>query len=226
MTESFDTRRTALIAVDFQDECASSQGAWPIHNGSEVLANAKAVLAGARARRIPIILTKHVLEPNGSDSFRLEPSRRSGRPLHSVRGATKSSFCKQVTPRRGDIIIEKQRWTGFYCTKMDLVLRRLDVDHLIMMGIWTEACFETTVWDALWRDYRITIVKDACSSATDVMHMTGILDLANWLYGGSIIQTKELVKAFRGRPYKSWSFKEPSRFLYRLDNIQQLYDSI
>ena len=47
-------------------------------------------------------------------------------------------------------------------------LRR--ISHLIMMGVWTEACFETTVWDALWRDYRITIVKDACTSATRAMH--------------------------------------------------------
>jgi len=221
-----EAKRTVVVAVDFQPECASGDGAWPIHNGAEVLKNAASVLAAARRAGLPIVYTKHVLDPGGLDSFRYEPRSESGRPLHSVRGDRKGEICDEVAPMSNDIIVEKQRWSGFYGTKMDLVLRRLDTTHLIMMGIWTESCFETTVWDALWRDYKITIVKDACSSATELMHMTAILDMANWLYGGMIVSAAEVVKAIGGRPYKAWHFKSPSQFKYTLTNIDELYGSI
>lgn len=226
MDGAIDPKRTAVIAVDFQPECASGDGAWPIHNGPEVLRNAAVVLAAARRAGLPIIYTKHALDPAGIDSFRYEPRAQGGRPLHSVKGDPKGEICAEVAPAADDIIVEKQRWTGFYGTKMDLVLRRLDIAHLIMMGIWTESCFETTVWDALWRDYRITVVKDACSSATELMHMTAILDMANWLYGGTIVMAAEAVKAIEGRPHKAWRFETPSYFKYTLANIVELYRSI
>jgi nicotinamidase-related amidase len=137
-----------------------------------------------------------------------------------------TEFCQEVCPTPEDIVVEKQRWTGFYCTQLDLVLNRLDVNHLIMMGVWTEACFETTVWDALWRDYRITIVKDACTSASSAMHMTAILDMANWLCGGTILAASELEKALKGQAYRVWTYTKPAEFIYEVETIRQLYDSL
>jgi nicotinamidase-related amidase len=131
-----------------------------------------------------------------------------------------------LAPQEQDIIVRKQRWSGFFATNLELILRRAGVDHLIMIGVWSEACSETTVWDAIWRDFRITIVKDACGTATDLMHMTAILDLANWLYGGSIIKSSELAKALKGAPHHAWHFEKPASFAYSLENVRSLYESI
>lgn len=226
MTEKFDTERTAVIAVDLQYECITGNGAWPICNPEQVLTKARKVIEAARHRRIPIIYTKHWLDPRGIDAMRHEPTDDRGRPLHSVAGDPMAEICEEVAPGPEDIVVHKQRWTGFYGTEMDVVLNRLDVAHLIMFGVWTEACFETTVWDALWRDNRITLVKDACGSATPLMHMTAILDLANWLYGGTVITADELVKAFGGEPYRAWRFSVPNSFAYTLENVQALYESL
>ncbi len=221
----FNLQRSAVIAVDFQKECIEPEGAWPIYNKQDVLTNSAGVLAACRAAGLPIIYTQHWLDPRGIDALRYEPLH-NGRPTHSVAGDPMAELHEAVAPQPNDIVVKKQRWTAFYGTNLDIILNRMDVDHLIMFGIWSEACFETTVWDAIWRDYRITIVKDACGTATELMHMTAILDLANWLYGGEIVRAGELEKALRGAPYRSWHFVSANAFPYTLETVRDMYDSI
>ena len=224
--ETFDIERTAVVAVDFQIECIEPEGAWPIFNRDDLLANGALALRACRAVGLPIIYTQHWLDPRGVDTLRFEPVHQGGRPTHSVAGDARAAIHDGLAPCDDDILIRKQRWTGFFGTNLDLVLRKMDATHLIMMGVWTEACFETTVWDALWRDYRITIVKDACGTATSLMHMTSILDLANWLYGGRIIRAAELAKALAGRAYECWTFDRPNTFPYTIETVEAMYHSI
>lgn len=218
-------QRTAVVAVDLQPDCIEDDGAWPIFNRETLLANSSLALDVCRAAGLPIIYTQHWLDPRGHDAIRREP-RENGRPLHSVAGTPGADIHPIVAPTATDIIVRKQRFSAFYGTNLDLLLGNLEVDHLIMFGVWTEACFETSVWDAIWRDYRITIVKDACGTATELMHMTAILDLANWLYGGSIITAAELGKALAGTSHRAWTFERPSAFTYTLSNVEALYHSI
>lgn len=217
--------RTAVVAVDLQKECIEAEGAWPIYNKDQLLANAAMVLASCRRAGLPIVYTQHWLDPRGVDALRYEPLR-NGRPTHSVAGDPMAEIHEAVAPGPDDIIVRKQRWSGFYATNLDLILNRRGIEHLIMLGIWSEACFETTVWDAIWRDYRITIVKDACGTATELMHMTAILDLANWLYGGTIITAAELAKSLAGEPYRAWRFEKPSAFCYTLESVRSMYEAI
>jgi nicotinamidase-related amidase len=220
-----ETSRTAVIAVDFQKECIDAEGAWPIYNKETLLANAAAALAACRQAGLPIIYTQHWLDPRGHDALRHEP-RRNGRPTHSVAGDPMADIHPALAPAPDDILIRKQRWTAFYGTNLELTLNQMGIENLIMLGVWTEACFETSVWDGIWRDYRITIVKDACGTATELMHMTSILDLANWLYGGSIIRAEELTKALSKKPYRAWTFETPFSFPYTLETVRAMYDSI
>jgi nicotinamidase-related amidase len=217
--------RTAAIAVDFQKECLDPRGKWPVHDGAQVLANAAAVIGACRAAGVPVVYTQQWLDPSGSDSPRHE-RLPSGRQVRSVAGTPMAEICAEVAPRPGEPVVRKQRWSAFYGSNLDVVLDRLDVEHLIMFGVWTEACFETTVWDAQWRDYRISIVKDACGTATRLMHMTAILDLANWLYGGSVFTAAEMAKALRGEPHRAWRFENAGALCYTAETVEALYESL
>lgn len=224
MGQYIQTERTAVIAIDLQAENLTD-GAWPVENYHKVLRNARIALTACRSKGIPIIYTRHWVDPRGIDARLYQPLGTDGRPLSSVAGSPKAEICREVAPHPEDIVIDKQRFSVFFGTKLDILLRRMDANHLIMFGVWTEACLETSVWDALWRDYRITLVKDACGSGTDTIHKTAILDLANSLNGGSIIDAEELSKALSGRAYRSWCFRKPYSFPYRLDTIDLLYNS-
>lgn len=222
---TFDIARTAVVAVDLQEDCINPAGAWPIHDGVQLVKRAAIALDACRAARLPIIYTQHWLDPRGTDAL-LNEHLENGRPTHGVAGDANAGIHPHLAPAPEDILVRKQRWSGFYQTNLDLLLRRMDVNHLIMFGVWSEACFETTVWDAIARDYRITIVKDACGTATELMHMTAMLDLANWLYAGSIIDATELAKALRREPHDIWNFERPAAFAYTLENIRELYQTI
>ena len=222
----FDVSRTAVVAVDLQKECVAKNGAWPIHNAQQVLTNAQKVIAASRDAGLPIIYTKQWLDPHGADAQRYEKLGVDNRPFRSVAGSPMAEICDEVAPRESDPIVHKQRWSAFFNSNLELILNKRDIRHLIMFGVWTEACFETTVWDAIWRDYRISIVKDACGTASPLMHMTAILDLANWLYGGMVFSSDELVKAIRKEPFHAWKFEEACSFVYTLDNVEQLYRSL
>jgi nicotinamidase-related amidase len=223
---AFETERTAVVAVDLQYECIEAEGAWPIFNKAELVANARIALEACRAARLPIVYTRHALDPRGIDALRYVPLRRDGRRTHRVAGDPTGAIHRDLAPRAEDIVVTKQRWTGFFGTNLELVLRKMDAAHLVMLGVWTEACFETTVWDALRRDFRITIVKDACSTATSLTHMTAILDLANWLYGGRIIRARELAKALAGEQFVAWEFAKPNAYPYTLETVEGMYASI
>lgn len=225
MTGPDARERTAVIAVDLQKDCIDADGAWPIYNKDALLENSATALAACRKAGLPIIYTQHWLDPRGFDALRHEPLR-NGRPTHSVAGDPMADIHEAVAPAPDDIMVRKQRFSAFHATNLDLILNRMEARHLIMFGVWSEACFETTVWDAIWRDYRITIVKDACGTATELMHMTAILDLANWLYGGSIVTAAELAKQLSGEPHRAWTFEEPSAFKYTLENVRDLYDAL
>ncbi|RWI86572.1 MAG: cysteine hydrolase [Mesorhizobium sp.] len=225
MSDWFRVERSAVLAVDLQGENLP-EGACTVENYQDVLSKARDVLAACRRTGFPIIYTRHWLDPRGIDTQRYESLDELGRPLNSVAGSPGAEISPEVAPKDGDIVIDKQRFTAFYGTKLDLILNRLDIEHLIIFGVWTEACLETTVWDALWRDFRITLVKDACGSATETMHKTAMLDMANWLRGGMIIGAEELVKALDGKDYRTWRFEKPFSMPYRTETIDSLYESL
>ncbi|MER8401420.1 isochorismatase family cysteine hydrolase [Mesorhizobium sp. M1348] len=218
-------KRTAVIAVDLQNDCIEPEGASPIYNRDELIREAKTALDACRAAGLPIIYTQHWLDPRGVDALDID-LQSDGRPKNGVADTPAAEIHINLKPEAQDLLVRKQRFSAFYNTNLELLLRRLDVDHLIMFGIWTEACFETTVWDAIWRDYRITIVKDACGTLTELMHMTAILDLANWLHAGSVVTADNLKNALEGAPHEAWRFERPSAFAYTLENVRSLYNSL
>ena len=225
MTEEFDTKRTAVIVVDLQQE-NMARGYWPVHDYPGVLARAGTAIQACRGAGLPIIYTRHWMHPFGWDAMAHEEVATDGRPMQSVAGTPAAEISPEVAPGSGELIIDKQRFTAFYGTKLDLVLRRMDIRHLIIFGVWTEACLETTVYDAVWRDFRVTLVHDACGSSTDTVHKAAVLNMGNWLYGGTIIRAGELARALAGKTYQAWKFRGPNRLAYTLDTLESLYASL
>lgn len=222
---AIDFSRTALIAVDLQNENLA-EGMWPVDGYDAVVANARRVISAARSKGLPIIYTRHWLDPRGQDVQRFEPVTAKGRPVHSIAGSQGAEITKDVAPRRGDVVIDKQRFTAFYGTKLDVILQRHAIEQIILLGVWTEACLETTFWDALWRDLRILLVKDACGSSTPAMHRTAILDMANWNFGGHVFRAAELVRALKDRPFASTPFERSNAYAYELSTIDSLYEAL
>ncbi len=225
MSIYFEPENACVLVIDLQKAIFPGE-VWAVEDYDQVLENAQISIESCREAGIPVIYAVYQLEPTGVDKIKHEPVDNNGRPLHSVKGDEDAEICDKVKPEEDDIVFTKQKFTAWYGSRLETILNNLGVNHIIILGVWTEACLETTVWDAIWKDYRVTLVKDACGSGTNDIHKVAVLDMANWLYGGSVIKANDLARALQGYDYHAWHFTKPAEFLYTLNTVDELYESI
>ncbi|HEY2643447.1 MAG TPA: isochorismatase family cysteine hydrolase [Galbitalea sp.] len=182
--------RTALIMVDVQNMYLQQESrdrfGWPaIYRMDETVAECAALIAEARKQGIPVIYTRAVARADGADAM---PSTRA---LREAVGADSnpldddttwsSEIMDAVAPAPGDIVLEKLRWDAFYGTELDSILRNLDVNRLIIAGLQTNVCVDTTARTALMKNFEVAVPDDAVSTDGKHLHFNG-LDALRVLY--------------------------------------------
>jgi len=181
---TIEPRSCAVIVVDMQNDFGSTGGMFDlaginITGIQAAVAPTERVVAAARAAGIRVIYLKMAFRPDLSDlgaadsvnrtrHMRLNvgksvraPDGRASRIL--IRDTWNSDIVSELTPEAGDIVIYKTRFSGFYKTDLDETLKRLGVKHLIVTGCTTSICVESTVRDAMFRDYLPVLLADCMS---------------------------------------------------------------
>jgi len=182
---SFDVASTAVIVVDMQNDFGSKGGMFD-RSGIDISGIQKTIIPianvinAARKNGIEIIYLKMGFKPDLSDlgreeyHKRLKPLRKinAGDPFTSptgsqgrllVRDTWNTDIISQLQPQPEDIVIYKTRFSGFYQTTLDSVLKRMEKKYLIFTGSTTSICIESTVRDAAFRDY-VPIVLEDCTA--------------------------------------------------------------
>ncbi|MGM0401833.1 MAG: isochorismatase family protein, partial [Chloroflexota bacterium] len=75
-------------------------------------------------------------------------------------------------------VVDKHRYSAFYGTDLQTVLRCLEVEDVVIAGVMTNLCCESTARDAYYRDYRVFFPADATGTVTERMHLASLLNLA------------------------------------------------
>ena len=176
-----DTARTAVIVVDMQNDFCSQGGMFD-RAGVDISAVRKAVgpackvLSAARRAGIKIVYLKMGYRPDLSDlgdndspnrvrhlrfgvgQECLAPDGRRGRFL--IRDTWNTEVIKELRPEPGDMVLYKHRFSGFYQTELDDILHRLGIKYLIFTGCTTSICVDSTIRDAMFRDYHCVLLAD------------------------------------------------------------------
>jgi len=217
--------RTAILAVDLQNEYRPD-AIWPILRYDAILANTAAAMAAARRAKVSVIHVQAWVEEAARANYaRLNEGLPDG--LRSaVAGSPGADICAEVAPVSGDIVVRKRWVSAFHDTRLDDDLRERGIENLIVTGVWTDSCVRGSVFDAVYRGYRVFLIKDACGSGTEMMHRVAILDMANRLYGGGVLITAEAVKALSGGAYRAWRCTQPIEFRYDAENYNRLYNAL
>lgn len=217
--------RTAVVSIDLQNEYRDG-GTYPVVGYDEVLANAAALMRAARRAGVPVIHAQAwVGEEDRSAYVRLEECL-ADEARSAVAGSHGAEICEEVAPLAGEIVVRKKWPSVFQGTDLHEVLMRRGVEELVVAGVVTDSCVQGSVYDAVYRGYRVWLVKDACGSMSRMMHRTATLDIANRLYGGGVITTAEAAKAFAGIPHRAWRCTRPVEFLYEADTLDRLYEAL
>ncbi len=136
----------ALMIIDVQKGMFTTNP--PIYKGETLLKNIKRAMEYAKEKEIPIIFVHH----NGPE----------GSPLE--KGTAGWNIHERISPEEGSIIIEKKTPDSFYQTDLQKRLSDLNIDHLIITGIQTEACVDTICRRSCSLDYKVTLLTDAHST--------------------------------------------------------------
>ncbi len=151
---SIEIPKTAVIVVDMQNDFGTKDGMFDragldISMIQSTVGPTARVLASARQRGLKIIYLKMGFRPDLSDLGDFDSPNRTRHLLFGV-GQKLSA----------PIIMYKHRFSGFFETELDDVLRRLGVKYLIVTGCTTSVCVESTVRDAMFRDYSCVLLAD------------------------------------------------------------------
>jgi gluconolactonase len=177
MAARFDPKKSALIIQDLQNDVIMPGGAFTASDGpgpaehaksQNVVANAKALAAAARAARMPVIHVWYIVEPGA-------PGLKLNAPLFQaiketkgvVRGTWGAAPVKGLEARRGDFVVEKSRMNAFYSTNLDNLLRGLGTESVVITGAWTNFSIEHTARHAADAGYDALVVTDATSTIND-----------------------------------------------------------
>lgn len=155
--------RAALVIVDMQN-CfvADSPIAAPL--GAQVAQRLNRLAAACRQAGIAVIWTRHVVRPDGSNTGLL------GEMIPPVAGgiinedAPTAALHSLMDVRPGDVIVGKPRFGSFHGTDLELILRSRGIDTIILGGINTNVCVDTTAREAAVREFRVLFLRDGTAN--------------------------------------------------------------
>jgi biuret amidohydrolase len=185
---SVDLRRTALIIIDMQRDFLEPGGfGETLGNDVSLLKAAvgpcRAVLAAARRNGMLVIHTREGHRADLSDAPRAKverglPSLRIGAPGPMgrilIRGEPGHDIIPELYPSGDEPVIDKPGKGAFYQTDLDLMLTNRGIENLLVCGVTTEVCVNTTVREANDRGYRCIVLADCCASYFPEFHQAGL----------------------------------------------------
>ena len=176
-----DLSTSAIIVVDMQNDFGAPGGMFdragiditPIRR---IVEPTSRVLTAARRTGLPIVYLKQEHSPDLADAGDAgSPHRIKHRPLALgepvrapdgtegrilVKDTWNTAILPELAPQEGDVVVSKHRYSGFYETALDERLRALGVASLIFVGATTSVCVESTLRDAMYRDYQCVLLAD------------------------------------------------------------------
>jgi ureidoacrylate peracid hydrolase len=166
--------RTALVHIDLQNDFLHADG-WYATSGIDiahmqrVIEPAKRLTGAARDRGVPVIWTRHGTRglADGGPFMQLRPFLRDG----GLRvGTWGYEILDELEPRGDDWFVEKNRLSAFFNTNLELVLRAVHADTVLITGVLTNQCVAATSKDAMFRDFKPIVVADATGTTLPHLH--------------------------------------------------------
>jgi len=206
LEEIVDPCRAAVLVVDVQNGYFEAASIWQKEGGGAMLPRTLAgigrLIGEARIAGVPVIFIKMVTLP-GLDGWSPAYTRfmilKNRLPVEKA-GAAPDSWAAQivdsVAPRPDELVIEKYRSSGFVGTNLEMVLRSRGRESVIVCGVATHACVESTIRDAFNNDFYVVEVEDCVGAHEDELHQASLTVMRSRI---EVVGLDAIVRAWRGR---------------------------
>jgi ureidoacrylate peracid hydrolase len=209
LEEKVDPAHAALIVVDMQNDFCAKGGMMDLEGADLAAVQAMAAqlpdaLDAARSAGVLVVFIRNVYstERNAylSDVWLEQMLRRRG-DSYTVRevcgaGSWQGDFYGGIAPQAGEPIVTKHRYGAFHNTDLETILRVHGIRTVVLTGVATNACVETTAREAFVRDYYVAFTADGTACYSDEAHEATLQTIDK--YFGVVVTLDDLIAVWRG----------------------------
>jgi len=182
--------KTALFIIDMVKDFTDPEGLVFYPQNREILPNIKKVLEECRKENILVIFFRHSYRENKFDKNLVNMR------ANCIEGSGGDEIDSMLeVDKDKDYVIKKRRYSGFFGTDLDLVLRENNVENVIITGTKTNCCIRATVTDAYYLNYNVYVVSDCVATNDEVVNEVHLTDIRK--YFGKVISSEELFDIFK-----------------------------
>ncbi|MCE5192856.1 MAG: isochorismatase family cysteine hydrolase [Candidatus Cryosericum sp.] len=168
----------ALLVIDMQRDFLSPASPLFVAGGPSIVLTVQRALQAARTANATVVHVRRSHRPDGIDIDSTRRNLFAAAGGFLVSGTPGADEPPELTPALGDLTVIKTRWSAFFATDLDLLLRRLAIRHLVLAGVQTPNCIRATAMDALSLDYVTSVLSDATASQTNEIQAANLADMA------------------------------------------------
>ncbi len=180
--------KTALLVIDMQRGFLEPGAALEVPAGRGIIENVQRLAQAFRVASAPVIFTRFVYspaipclrgDPFGPEHLPAPPGEATGlgRPSSNCLigpgapdGPDSAAIVEALAPEPGELVVDGRAYDKFLGTPLDLALRSAGVEYLVVTGVTTDVCVNSTVLAAANRNYRVTVVSDGAASPWPELH--------------------------------------------------------
>ena len=193
MSEESGLAVPALLVIDMQHDFVDENGAIPCEGAALVVPKIKQLIEEARRSSIPVIFTQELHRPQRVDFGR---ELDGNEPLHCIEGSKGAEIVEELAPEKSDYVVPKRRYSGFFGTDLNILLRGLGVDTLYITGAATDVCVYLTAMDAHQFDFKVRIPSDCVSGTSGAAHEAALAAVER-LQKGAVTSSNKVIENFR-----------------------------
>lgn len=198
---SLSSNRAALIVIDMQNSFCHLEGSMTKLGKDtsmciEAINPCVKLVDAARKSNIPVIFTRIVYRFDYADRGVMPHSIRPVLKEHKacVQGTWDADLVEQFVPRENEYVFDKNRPSAFYNSGLETTLRYMDIETVVICGVTTNMCVESTVRDAGQRDYRTFVVADATGELEQDRHDAALKSMGYFF--AHVVSTSEVINAW------------------------------
>lgn len=180
--------RSAVLVVDMLNDFCKPGGAMVLPDCDRLLAPQQQVIAAARAAGAVVVFVNDGHRPDLRDDREFQK-----RAPHCIEGTWGARVIDDLAPEPEDLTVTKRRYSGFFNTDLDLTLKDMRIDSVIVMGVVTNICVRSTVHDAFFHGYQVVVPEDCVAATGPREQASSLYDIAT--HFGAVCRAADVVAA-------------------------------
>jgi ureidoacrylate peracid hydrolase len=200
LAQKVSPAHAALLVIDVQNDFVAKGGFFDrvgadVKTIQRVIAPLSRLLDCAREAGVLVIFIQAIYDPQYLSASMRERDLRVGRPMPRCLTGSWGADFHVIAPRPDEPVVIKHRYSAFTNSELDDLLKRRGIRSLLLAGVATDTCVESTGRDAYFIDYYVTLVADCCAGASGRDHRVA-LERFERDYG-LVVNSADVIEAWR-----------------------------